>query len=133
MMLKCDEYSKPSGRSVPLALCASTPFTRQCGLHLWGRSLVLPQSPRTTTTGMLCMCVKKDGEIVGHVPHKCSLLLYSGHFQLFAPCLHTCVCRCHTPDECYECVKMRHFLRAATTYVYCFALRQVWCPFEDSC
>ena len=40
IVLKCDEceISEPSGRSVPLALSASTPFTRQCGLHLWGRS-----------------------------------------------------------------------------------------------
>ena len=44
------------------------------------------------------VCVK-DGEIADHVPRiKCSLL-YSGHFQSFTSCLHTCSCH----DDYYEC------------------------------
>ena len=43
-------------RSVSIALCAATASTRRCRLHFWGDpDCYVPQSPRTTMTGMLCL------------------------------------------------------------------------------
>ena len=70
-MLKCDEYSEPSERSVPLALCASTPSIQDSMDSIFGGDPDCYPEPKNHDRR--AVYVKKDGEIVGRVPHKCSL------------------------------------------------------------
>ena len=66
--------------SVLPALCAGGTSTRQCGLQFWGEILIATPEPKNNHNRH-AVCVKKDGEIVGHIPGiECSLL-YSGHFH----------------------------------------------------
>ena len=121
----CEEHGEP--RQLDEVFCfdnvgVGTMSRRRCGFH-FGEILTATPEPKNSyerhtvcvnidnivlyyirTCSIYIVCGgEEDGEIIGHVPHiECSLL-YIGHFQSFALCLHTWCCRYRTRDDNYEC------------------------------
>ena len=109
----CEEHGEP--RQLDEVFCfdsvgVGTMSRRWCGFHFGEILTATPEPKNSYERHAVCVnidnivlyyvpvvyivCgVKEDEEIIGHVPHiECSLL-YIGHFQSFALCLHTWCCR----------------------------------------
>ena len=96
------------------ALCTGSMSTRRCGLHFWGRSSLLPQNPRTTTTGMLCVWRRMERSLA---TYQASNVLFSTaviSMQLFIPCLRTWRYRRCPLTITMNVIKFGTYSRAAT-------------------
>ena len=101
-------------RSVSTVLCVGTMSTRQCGLCFQGRFRSFPKSSMHLGSHSVAILRGIVNNLQLKFSIECSLLLCSGHSQLFAPCLRTCSCRHHTPDDIMNFIKCGVYSRVAT-------------------
>ena len=106
--------AKRTKRSVSTALCMGTMSAELCGLRFRGIFRSFPKTSMHLENRFVAIL----RDIVNNLQLKCgiecSLLLCSGHSQLFAPCLRTCSCRHRTLGHIMNVIKCGVYLRAAT-------------------